>query len=522
MRAINVLLAILVSLVLALLVFEGGLRLIGFAPEKTINHFDPALGWSKEPGARIRKSTAEYDVELAINDFGLRDDPMSSPAKPPGTYRVVCLGDSFTLGYTVERADLFVDQLEGWWESEGREVEVVNAGTEGYSTDQEVVWLMQHGKDFAPDLVLLFPYDNDIYWASQEQYFGKPKPRFDAGGALETRALPDPGQRGCFAQTALGNFYERFFGPKPTDQIFTPEGGSHPILKEHAVLLNSPPGFVTEAVTRTEGALKALKATCAELGAKLVVAPIPSHSAIDPAYRAGFGEHTLGLPANAWSPDLPVDTYLALCGELGIPTIDCRADFRQRMQAGSTLYYQVDWHLNAEGNRAFASVLHAALDEPSLALFPAEHAKQREGSLATVEPTEPAPKWPFVFAILWVALTALYYGTYRDEPLWQPPLKVGAMLAAVFTIVLGGGWLLGLLPAKASQGLLILLVLGLGGFIVYKLGRRIGTILELFVAFTRRGHWYLMPLVVVLLTIGSLLVVAASSPLIAPFIYTLF
>ena len=31
-----------------------------------------------------------------------------------------------------------------------------------------------------------------------------------------------------------------------------------------------------------------------------------------------------------------------------------------------------------------------------------------------------------------------------------------------------------------------------------------------------------MPLLVVLLTVGSLLVVAASSPLVAPFIYTLF
>ena len=45
---------------------------------------------------------------------------------------------------------------------------------------------------------------------------------------------------------------------------------------------------------------------------------------------------------------------------------------------------------------------------------------------------------------------------------------------------------------------------------------------ELIGAFIGRGHWYLMPLVTVLLTIGSLLVVAASSPLVAPFIYTLF
>jgi hypothetical protein len=60
------------------------------------------------------------------------------------------------------------------------------------------------------------------------------------------------------------------------------------------------------------------------------------------------------------------------------------------------------------------------------------------------------------------------------------------------------------------------------GFVGWKLGRRLATIAELFRSFTLRGHWYLMPLVVVLLTIGSLLVVAASSPLIAPFIYTLF
>jgi hypothetical protein len=60
------------------------------------------------------------------------------------------------------------------------------------------------------------------------------------------------------------------------------------------------------------------------------------------------------------------------------------------------------------------------------------------------------------------------------------------------------------------------------GFVVFKLGDRISTIAELVAAFIGRGHWYLMPVLVVLLTVGSLLVVAASSPLVAPFIYTLF
>jgi hypothetical protein len=88
--------------------------------------------------------------------------------------------------------------------------------------------------------------------------------------------------------------------------------------------------------------------------------------------------------------------------------------------------------------------------------------------------------------------------------------------------VLGLGRLVSFVPHAWTPWIVAGFVVFVLGFVAYKLGRRLGTIAELLRAFTLRGHWYLMPLVVVLLTIGSLLVVAASSPLIAPFIYTLF
>jgi hypothetical protein len=79
-----------------------------------------------------------------------------------------------------------------------------------------------------------------------------------------------------------------------------------------------------------------------------------------------------------------------------------------------------------------------------------------------------------------------------------------------------------LMPAEWSGWALGAFLVVVLGFVAYKLGRRLATIAELLASFIQRGHWYLMPLLVVLLSIGSLLVVAASSPLIAPFIYTLF
>ena len=37
-----------------------------------------------------------------------------------------------------------------------------------------------------------------------------------------------------------------------------------------------------------------------------------------------------------------------------------------------------------------------------------------------------------------------------------------------------------------------------------------------------RGHWYMLPVIFILMTIGLLLAAAAASPILSPFIYTLF
>src|SRR6185295_8600772 len=206
MKAINVLLALLVSLLVAAGVLEVGLRLLGMGPQPTINKFDKDLGWVKTPNSVAHRKTGEYDVTFKINSLGLRDDEMTSPAKPAGTFRVLALGDSFVQGYTVDRENLFADILEKWWQAEGRKVDVINAGTEGYSTDQEVVWFQEHGREFQPDLVLLFPYENDLYWNAKTHYDRYPKPRFNPSGEAEKIVLQDPGPPGVLDKWALGRF----------------------------------------------------------------------------------------------------------------------------------------------------------------------------------------------------------------------------------------------------------------------------------------------------------------------------
>ncbi len=518
MRAVNILLALLMSAVLAGLVLEGGLRLVGFAPAPSLHDFAAELGWTKRPGAVGTKKTNEFRATYEINALGLRDDPASSPTKPAGVFRVLCLGDSFVLGTTVERRDLFCDLLENLWQAQGRRVEVINAGTEGYSTDQEVRWFQLHGAAFEPDLVLIFPYENDLYWNGQESYNRYPKPLFTTSGTLERRALTDPGQRTAWERTALANFLKSF-APVDAPPTFKTTGGAE-IFAEWGAWCDPAPSFIVAATGRTGGALKALKNACARAGARLLVAPIPNKAVVDEAARADI-EAQLPATIGDWDPARPVETFLTLAHSLDIATIDARAALTAAAADGQRLYYERDWHFNPAGNLAFAAFLDRTLSERGL--FPAAHAAKAEATLGETSGAPAQPRrWPLVLLALWLLIGTAYHRTYGDESALRAYLQVGALLSVVFTIALGGGALLALIPPAFSGLVGALLALIISGFLLYHLGQRLATVGELLVAFTRRGHWYLLPLVVVLLSIGSLLVVAASSPLVAPFIYTLF
>jgi len=518
MRAINVLLAVLVSLAIALGVLELGFRLIpAFAPPATLNHFDDTLGWAKEPGKSVTRRVGGEKVHFEINEHGLRDDAGVGPGKEPNTFRVLMLGDSFVLGFTVERKDLFVDQLEGWWRSEERRVDVVNAGTEGWSTDQEVAWFLENAEAYAPDLVLLFPYENDLYWNGQESYYGNPKPRFEPTGVFSAKTLTEIEKK--------KHLRERSAALRALGMLLGKKG-TPPFNPEFGVLLDTPPAGYDDWIARTENALRNLKLACDSLArpAKLLLVPLPSKSAIDPEEKSFFQTWEHGMQGQTlWSPDKPVNTFLGLATKLGIDALDPRAALIAETKAKGKLYFEkeVEWHFNALGNEVLATWLHGELDRRGV--FPPEHAPRSQGEIPEHgHAAKGLPTWLYLFGGLWLFLGTAFCMTYPDEKKPRAYLGVGAMLGSVFLIVLGGGWAIGHVPAAWRTWLFVGLVAVLLGFIAYKLGRRLGTVLELLAAFTKRGHWYLMPLVVVLLTIGSLLVVAASSPLIAPFIYTLF
>jgi hypothetical protein len=511
---VRVLGALLVGLLALLLLVEGGLRLAGLGPQLRINRFHPRLGWEKTPGRVSKKRTSEFDVTFAINARGLRG-PEVPDAKGPGEVRIVFAGDSFCLGYTVEEKDLFLEILGERLRGEGRTIAVVNGGTEGYSTDQEALWFREEGVKYGPDLAVLCFYPNDVFWCGEGSYLRYPKPLLGEGGEPENLPLRDPGKDPWIAaHTALGRLVGLLRTPTP---VFTPEGASRPIPKEEAVFLRSEPDFLAAAWRRVDASVRIFAEAAKAAQARAIAVAIPHKMAVHDDARVAF-ERAYRLPSDACDPNRPTRRFLESCAGAGIFGINPVNELAARARSGERLYYEKDWHLTPEGNRALASVLYDRLGEMGiLARLPIAR-----------EPAAPAPASPPVarsgraglaafLAAAWILLAAAYAASYRDEPLWAGPVKAALFLALLLGVFKGVGWIAGAVPWLPAVLLAALL-----GFVVWKSAGRLGTTVELVGSFGRRGHWYMLPLLVVMVSIGTLLVVAASSPFVAPFIYTLF
>jgi len=120
--------------------------------------YDPQLLHRLKPN----QSAFTHSFPVSTNSYGLRNEEFS-PTPPPGTVRVLCLGDSPTFGKGVAFGETYPKQLERLVNASGRgHYEVINGGVSAYDTWQEVAYLRDVGSTFAPHLVIVGFYANDI------------------------------------------------------------------------------------------------------------------------------------------------------------------------------------------------------------------------------------------------------------------------------------------------------------------------------------------------------------------------
>jgi hypothetical protein len=186
------LLLVVASLMLSLIAGELALRVAGRdTPE--FYRLDPDVGWRPRPEVSGWVA-GETETFVAMNREGYRD--VDHPlAKPANTYRIVLLGDSMTEAVEVPLDETYwrrlIDPLERC-RRDGKTVEVINFGVNGYGTAQEYLTLKNWGLKYRPDLVLLaFFTGNDFTDNSLALGKHEGRPYFTAhDGKLELTRRP--------------------------------------------------------------------------------------------------------------------------------------------------------------------------------------------------------------------------------------------------------------------------------------------------------------------------------------------
>ncbi len=153
------------GLLFGLLMSEIFLRVIGYS-FPLFYTTDYYRGFALQPGLEGQYQR-EGGSHVRINSDGLRDREHAK-AKPADTVRIAVLGDSFAEAMHVPMEQAFWSLLERRLQEcnafAGQKVEVINFGTSGYGTAQELMTLRQKVWDYSPDLVVLaFTTHNDVF-----------------------------------------------------------------------------------------------------------------------------------------------------------------------------------------------------------------------------------------------------------------------------------------------------------------------------------------------------------------------
>jgi lysophospholipase L1-like esterase len=152
------------SLLFTLLAAEAALRLVGIGSAgrgsawfaggnhpRFLFQPDGLTGYTLRPGFQGREiaPTHEFDVPVAVDARGLREQPHATPERP-GIFAIVAIGDSMTFGEGVPAAATFSAVIE-------REtgVRVENGGVPGFSSRQMLGRLRELAPTLRPRLVVM-------------------------------------------------------------------------------------------------------------------------------------------------------------------------------------------------------------------------------------------------------------------------------------------------------------------------------------------------------------------------------
>ncbi|HEV8199619.1 MAG TPA: hypothetical protein VGS03_06335 [Candidatus Polarisedimenticolia bacterium] len=329
-RAAEALAVLLITLALA----EIGLRVL--------QRVHPTFVLAQPSSNRFRGRPGALVFGRPLNSGGFKD--LEHPRdKPPGTYRIVALGDSFAFG-AVPYEDNYLTLLERRLGTTGRPVEVINMGISGAGPQDYLALLLDEGLAYRPDLVLVsFFVGND---------FTDTKRARGRSWAVVTLGRAVYGL--VFKTAGLLPATDRYDDSAPTWTEAT-----YLQMERQRTRIYETGGTDRRIFLDAVDVLARIQSVCAEHDIDVAVAILPDEMQVDPVLRERVLA-TLAADRERLDFGLPNRFLDEALAARRIPACDLLERFAA-LSGGERLYKPNDSHWNRAGNRLAADALAECL-----------------------------------------------------------------------------------------------------------------------------------------------------------------
>lgn len=308
------------------------------------------------PDLTRRHVTPLWDVQIRLNDAGMRDD---APAPAAGATVWLGLGDSQAFGWGVEQEESFYSRI-----GERFGVRLVNAATPGTGPIDHVRRLRRLAGRWRTPVILeaVFVGNDftDVALGGAAQYDVRD------GLLLRKPALGEPGvdswrsvlaRRSRLAQLVRAVQFNWSRAPEPTGPPRNWDGWMREFAQVH---LAEPNPRTRRAESELLEALDEMLAIASREAAELVVIVIPRSIQVYPAELERM-RAALGVAPAALDPDRPQRLLTGWAADRGATLVDPLERMRRAAQQGERLYFTPNAHLTSAGHGVIAEETLAVL-----------------------------------------------------------------------------------------------------------------------------------------------------------------
>jgi len=355
------------SLVVLALVLELATRAL--VPEGYWRHrdatadwqIDPEIGWVNRPNLDAESRELDRVLRYRTNPDGVAPAEVRRERKS-GVLRIMVFGDSMVVGRSLPQEETYTTRLEARLRERGLEAEVINAGVQGYSTDQVLLLLERLVPLYRPDVILFGSTSNDFGGIEVSNASGQAKPRFlligDALHLVPPQIADEIRSSGSGARAWIQRsaFY-RALQPR----IFTLRSRfsnwQQRILMGLMLEVYTDPAALEQIDWPLFSALvERMQRSSKAAGARFFLFSHPEIAEVWPPYIEKIRQQ-LGPQILRYEP-LAVQRRAELAArEVGVEFVPVAPRFREQTPRGPFHLIPYDGHLNAAGHQLLAEVL---------------------------------------------------------------------------------------------------------------------------------------------------------------------